>query len=112
MPPHQYVDGHKLLPDEVPVAAMLEYVIAHHPESYRAYFRASKRATRYLEIGDGWRYWMAWFGAPFPHRSRLDACEPPRRVDEGAKPIPLEEWGASKPWWPRDSGLARGAAEK
>lgn len=112
MPPHQYVDGHKLRPDEVPVAAMLAYVIAHHPESYRAYFRAYKRPTRYLEAGAGWRYWVAWFGASFPHRQRLDACEPPRRVDEGAKPIPLEEWGASKPWWPQGSGYGKWKKER
>ena len=112
MPPHQYVDGRKLGPEEVPVAEMLAFVIRHHPESYRAYFRAAPRSTRYLEVGDDWRYWLAWFGAPFPHRQRLDAAEPPRRVDEGAKPIPLEEWGASEWWWPRDSGYGKWKKEQ
>ena len=103
MPPHQYVDGHTLRPDEIPVARMLEFVIDHHPESYLAYFRGYQQHNRYLEIGDGWRYWRVWLGASCPHRQRLDASETPRRLDEGARPIPPEEWGAEH-WWPQGSG--------
>ena len=33
MPPHQYVDGHKLHPHEEPIARMVEFVIANHPDS-------------------------------------------------------------------------------
>src|SRR5215213_9239315 len=105
MPPHQYVDGHHLGPEEAPVARMLEFIIAKHPESYTAYFRGYQSATRYLEIGDGWRYWRVWIGgASFPHRQRLDAAEPPRRVDEGAKKIPPERYGAQHPYWPSGYG--------
>jgi len=111
MPPHQYVDGHKLRPEEVPVARMLEFVIAYHPESYLAYFRGYQQHNRYLEIGDGWRYWRASFGTSCPHRQRLDACEPPWRLDEGARPIPPEEWGA-EPSWPQGSGYGEWKKER
>lgn len=103
IPPHQYVDGHNLDPDEVPVARMLEFVIDNHPLSYLAYFRGLQQYNRYLEIGDGWRYWVAFLGASCPHRQRLEASEPPRRLDQGAIAIPPEEWGA-EPWWPSGSG--------
>ena len=111
IPPHQYVDGHKLRPEEVPVARMLEFVINNHPESYLAYFRGYQQYNRYLEIGDGWRYWVVFFGASLPHRQRLDASEPPRRLDEGATPIPPEEWGAN-PWWPQGSGWGKWRKEQ
>ncbi|MBD0330653.1 MAG: hypothetical protein ICV64_11195 [Thermoleophilia bacterium] len=105
MPPHQYVDGYKLTRDELPMARMLESVIDHHPESYLAYFRGYQQYNRYLEIGDGWRYWRAFFGGrSFPHRQRLDASERPRRVDECARPIPPDVWGAKYPFWPQGSG--------
>lgn len=104
MPPHQYVDCHKLSPDDVPLARMLLFIIAEHPESYRAYFRGYQTPTRYLETGDGWRYWQAWIGCSSPHRQRIDASELVRRVDQGAKPIPPEEWGAKYPYWPSGYG--------
>lgn len=104
MPAHQYIVVNGLGPGEKEVARMLAFVIDNHRESYLAYFRGYRFATRYLETGDGLRYWESrlrrvWF----LNRCRLDSCEPPRRLDEGAKPIPPEEWGARYPYWPQGS---------
>jgi len=101
MPAHQYVVVESAVLDDCRV---LEFVIDHHPEAYSAYFRGYQRPWRYLEVG-GLRYWRSRLnGRWFVNRCRLDSCEPPRRVDQGARPIPPEEWGA-KPWWPQGFGL-------
>ena len=103
MPPHQYVVVNNLSPGEQDVCRMLEFVIDNHSESYLAYFRGYMTPTRYLEV-DGLRYWRSRTRVWFVNRARLDSVEPPRRVDEGAKPIPPEQWGAKYPYWPQGSG--------
>jgi hypothetical protein len=105
MPPHQYVVVEDLGDDELAACRMLELLIDDHPESFLAYFRGYRTPFRYLEIGDGHRYWRSRIRATsFVNRCRLDSSESPRRVDEGAEPIPRGEWGAKYPYWPRGSG--------
>jgi hypothetical protein len=59
---------------------------------------------RYLEVGER-RYWPTAIRAKrFLNRCWLDSVEPPRRVDQGARPIPPDEWGASEPYWPQGFG--------
>lgn len=109
MPPHEYV-----LEDwcDPVVYRRLEFLIRNHGESFDAYFRAYRRPNRYLEVG-AWRYWpTATESERFLNRCRLDAVEPPRRVDEGARPISLEEWGAELPYWPRGSGYGEWKREE
>ena len=100
MPAHQYVVVERTVLEDCRV---LEFIIDHHPETYAAYFRGYQHPTRYLEVG--WlRYWRTRLNkTSFVNRARLDSCEPPRRVDQGARPIPPEEW-AAKPWFPQGSG--------
>jgi len=100
MPAHQYVVVQRTVLED---CRILEFIIDHHPETYGAYFRGYQHPTCYLEV-DELRYWMSRLNEKlFVNRSRLDSCEPPRRVDQGARPIPREEWRA-KPWFPQGSG--------
>lgn len=92
MPPHQYVVLGKCDDTDWDVLA---FAIAKHPEGYRAYFRGYQSPMRYWELGDGYRYWpSAIRGVQMLNRCTLDSVEPPRRVDQGAKPICWQEWGA------------------
>jgi hypothetical protein len=100
MPPHQYVVVGELEGAALEACRTLECLIDTHPGAYLAYFRGYQHPTRYLEAG-GLRYWRSRLrGRWFLNRARLDSCESPRRVDQGAKPIAPEEWGANPPWWP------------
>lgn len=65
----------------------LEAMIRLHPDSYRAYFRGYPYPNRYWEAPDGLRYWRGRFEID---RATPDSVEPPRRVDQGAKPI--KDW--------------------
>lgn len=101
MPPHEYVLESWCDPVSF---HRVRFIIRNHPESFDAYFRAYQRPMRYLEVGDR-RYSPTAIGEKrFLNRCWIDSVEPPRRVDEGGEPIPLEEWGAEKPYWPRGSG--------
>jgi hypothetical protein len=103
MPRHAYV-AQLWKNTNLEVWDAIALLVAHHPQSYDGYFRAITRPIRYLETGER-RYWETIHGGGrFLNRCTLDSVEPPRRVDQGAEPIPLREWGASLPWWPRDSG--------
>jgi hypothetical protein len=104
MPPHQYVLVGGLPNAQLEACHMLEFIVDRHPEAYLAYFRGYQHPTRYLEFG-GFRYWRSRQpDRSFLNRARLDSCEPPRRVSDGARPIPPEQWGAKYPWWPQGSG--------
>jgi hypothetical protein len=103
--PHQYV-----VLGRCPVVSwdVLNSMIAQSPDSYLAYFRGYQRPTRYWDNReDGHRYWRtssrgSWGGVTHMlNRARLDSTEPPRRVDEGARPI--RPWIG--PWAPNGSGL-------
>lgn len=92
----------------------LDAMVRSSPESYLAYFRGYQSPNRYWEGPDGLRYWRTRFEL---NRCTLDSVEPPRRVDDGAKPI--REWvgpphapnraglyarDAEGKWWPRFEG--------
>ena len=95
MPRHCYVVLVGLTAEETRAARVLEFVIEKHPAAYDAYFRLYQWASRYLEPGDGFRYWRSRIGErPFVNRALPEDSEPVRRVDEGAKPIPRDQWHA------------------
>jgi hypothetical protein len=101
MPPHEYIVLGKCNYADWDV---LYFACTKHPASYRAYFRGYQSPMRYWEAGDGYRYWFtAPRGVSMLNRCTLDSVEPPRRVDQGAKPIKPEDWGAP-PWLPQGSG--------
>jgi hypothetical protein len=95
--PHQYVVQSRC-PSEL--WAVLACFIAKHPDGYEAYFRGYQRPMHYIEL-DQFRYWRTasgGFGGGVTHmlnRCTFDSAEPPRRADQGAKPIP--NW-QGPPW--------------
>ena len=109
--PHQYA----VLPKS-PASAWyaLDAMIRDSPESYLAYFRGYQRPNRYWDGPDGLRYWRTRFEL---NRCTPDSVEPPRRIDQGAQPIPnwdgpphapngasLYERDANGRWSPRFGG--------
>ena len=95
-PPHQYVVQRHCPAIPWMVLAM---AIAKHPASYLAYFRGYAKPNRYLEI-DGHRYWQTSAGNAgalvlMLNRATFESAEPPRRVDQGAKPA--QNW-IGPPW--------------
>lgn len=117
--PHQYV--HKFNSphgpaDPVAYAVVEKMLGAKNPDTYTAYFRGGGSPNRYWEAPDGQRYWMTFFmiNRCWPH-----SVEPPRRVDQGAKPIawegcPLAPYGSplyeryKKGWLPTEDAIAAG----
>lgn len=96
MPAHQYV---VIGPTAQPMADVLACAIRDHPDSFRAYFRGYQKPMRYRELGDR-RYWRtSMYGTHMLNRCTLDSVEPPRRVADGAKPLPWD----GPPWAPNGS---------
>jgi hypothetical protein len=96
MPRHEYIVRGRCDDGDWDV---LYFAVQKHPGSYRAYFRGYLSPMRYWELGDGYRYWVtAIRGVVMLNRCTLDSVEPPRRVDEGAKP--RRDWDALVPYWP------------
>jgi hypothetical protein len=101
MPPHEFVVFGKCSYEDWDV---LYFVCTKHPASYLGYFRGYQNPMRYLELGDGYRYWpSAQRGVMMLNRCLLNSVEPPRRKDRGARPIKPKEWGAP-PWLPQGNG--------
>ncbi|MGH8546783.1 MAG: hypothetical protein ACREX3_24860 [Gammaproteobacteria bacterium] len=100
MPPHEFVVLGKCSYADWDV---LHFACTKHPASYRGYIRGYQSPMRYLEFGDGYRYWPTRLGVMMLNRCTLDSVEPPRRVDQGARPIKPKDWGAP-PWLPQGSG--------
>jgi hypothetical protein len=100
MPPHEFVVLGKC---DYADWDVLYFACTKHPKSYRAYFRGYRSPMQYLELGDGYRYWPTRLGVMMLNRCTLDSVEPPRRLDQGEKPIKSREWGAP-PWLPKGSG--------
>lgn len=73
-------------------------VSSRNPDTYRAYFRGYQTPNRYWAAPDGLRYWRT----RELNRCEPHSVEPPRRVDEGAKPI--KDWDGP-PWAPNSIGL-------
>lgn len=97
MPPHQYVVIR--YPPPLPVDVLLT-AIRRHPDAFDAYFRGYQRPMRYLELPDGMRYWRTVLNRTHMlNRGTLNSVEAPRRIDQGAKPIPWE----GPPWAPYGS---------
>jgi hypothetical protein len=99
-PPHQYVVLEWCDPDAWDV---LDTAIREQPDSFLAFFRGYQRPMRDWEF-EGRRYWRTSSTAygPLTHmlnRCALDSVEPPRRVDDGAEPMPWE----GPPWMPNGS---------
>lgn len=89
---------------------VLAFAIANHPESYLAYFRGYRTPNQYLELADGYRYWRtSLHGTHMLNRCTPDSCEPPRRVDQGARPE--TDW-QGPPWWPKDLPWSEGYQRK
>ena len=102
MPPHQYVVFDKCPTDAWDVLAD---TVRGHPDSYDAYFRGYPFPMHYWEF-EGHRYWRTSGKGPthMLNWCTLDSVEPPRRVDEGARPI---EW-EGPPWAPNGSSWPPG----
>lgn len=101
MPPHEFVVLGKC---DYADWDVLYFACTKHPASYRGYFRGYQSAMRYWEPGDGYRYWpSAQRGVMMLNRCTLDSVEPPRQVDQGARPIKPRDWGAP-PWLPKGNG--------
>jgi len=83
--PHQY--AHLRRSDRVDYGVVDTMLTAKNHETYRAYFRGLPTPLRYWEAPDGQRYWLTMY---MINRCLPDSVEPPRRVDEGAKPIPWD----------------------
>ena len=82
--PHQY--AHLFKSDRVAYGVVDTMLTAQNPETFRGYFRGLSSPIRYWDAPDGQRYWLTF---NMINRCRPDSVEPPRRVDEGAKP---EAW--------------------
>lgn len=99
MPIHQYI---VIGPATLPAADVLAAAIRDHRASFDAYFRGYQRPMHYLELGD-LRYWRTSIGRThFLNRCTLDSVEPPRRVADGAQPIPWQG-----PPWLLEGSLSR-----
>jgi hypothetical protein len=104
MPPHQYVAIVGLTEEQNRAAVVLEVILDNHPAAYLAYFRLYQSPMRYLEW-EGRRYFRTKLGPTwFVNRARFEDAEPPRRVDEGARPIPKSQWGAKHNWYVQGAG--------
>ena len=94
--PHQYAVLFKS-PDLA--WRVLDAMVRWNPLSYRAYFRGYSTPNRYWEAPDGLRYWRTGM---MLNRCTPESVEPPRRVDQDAKPI--RNW-EGPPWAPNGSGI-------
>jgi len=104
MPVHQYI---VIGSSTLPAADVLASAIRDHHASFDAYFRGYQRPMRYLELGD-LRYWRTSLGGThMVNRCTLDSVEPPRRVTDGAKPLPWD----GPPWAPNGSPWPPGYVE-
>jgi hypothetical protein len=75
----------------------IEAMVRLSPAGYQAYFRGYSRPMRYWDAPDGNRYWMTgWGGGRMVNRT-ADDQDPPRRVDEGARPAVHSD---GPPWTP------------
>lgn len=88
LPPHQYVVEAKLQTKEESEAfESLRDSCAHHPNRWKAFFRAYKTKGSYLEIGD-YRYWYSQIGAArMMNRSDRESELENIRVGEGERAV-------------------------
>jgi len=105
MPPHEYVVEAKLLSQEEREAfESLRDSCAHHPNHWKAFFRAYKTKNSYLGIGD-YRYWYSQIGAAkMMNRSRQNSELDNIRAGEGESAV--KNWSGCAYAWKREYGLA------
>lgn len=105
MPPHQYVVEAKLQSQEEREAfESLRDSCAHHPNRWKAFFRAYKTKGSYLEIGD-YRYWYSQIGAArMMNRSDRESELDNIRGGEGERAV--KNWFGCAYAWRREYGLA------
>ena len=100
VPAHQYVIQGRCPADAWDTLAAM---ISQHPDGYDAYFRGYPWPMHYWEF-EGRRYWRtsARRTTHMLNRCSFDSVEPPRRVDEGAKPIVWDgpPWAPNGTPWP------------
>ena len=101
--PHQYVVKQRSPAQRF---AILEAAIAQHPAGYDGYFRGYRSPNHYWDAPDGRRYWQTAARQRQGLTIMLNRCdqtfEPPRRVDQGAKPA--KKWDGP-PWAPSGNGI-------
>ena len=104
MPPHQYVVEAKLQSQEEREAfELLRDSCAHHPNRWKAFFRAYKTKGSYLEIGD-FRYWYSQIGAArMMNRSDRESELENIRGGEGERSV--KNWCGCAYAWRREYGL-------
>jgi hypothetical protein len=105
MPPHQYVVEAKLQSQEEREAfKSLRDASAHHPNRWKAFFRAYKTKGSYLEIGD-YRYWYSQIG-PARMMNRSDRESELENIRGGEGERAVKNWCGCAYAWRREYGLA------
>ena len=104
MPPHQYVVESKLeTEDERKAFEALRDSCAHHPKSWKAFFRAYKSKNRYMEIGEH-RYWYSQIGAArMMNRSYRESEVENIRGGQGDRAV--KNWSGCAYAWRREYGV-------
>ena len=104
MPPHQYVVESKLQTGEEREAfEALRDSCAHHPNRWKAFFRAYKTKNSYIEIGE-YRYWYSQIGAArMMNRSyRENEVE---NIRGGVGDRAVKNWSGCTYAWKREYGV-------
>jgi hypothetical protein len=103
MPAHQYVVESKLQAVEREAFAALRDACAHHPDRWKAFFRAYKTKNSYMEIGE-YRYWYSQIGAArMMNRSYRESEVENIRGDEGDRAV--KNWSGCPYAWKREYGV-------
>jgi hypothetical protein len=104
MPPHEYVVEGKLRDDEArETFEALRHASAHHPSSWKAFFRAYRSKNRYLVIGDH-RYWYTQIRAA----RMMNRCDRESELENtrgGPGDRAITKWSGCAYAWKREYGL-------
>lgn len=104
MPPHEYVVEKNLgAEEELRAFAALSDACAHHPQRWKAFFRAYKAKNSYIEIGE-YRYWYSQIGgARMMNRSYRELEIENIRGGEGDRAV--KNWSGCTYAWRREYGV-------
>lgn len=104
MPPHEYVVEKNLgTEEELRAFTALSDACAHHPERWKAFFRAYKAKNSYIEIGE-YRYWYSQIGgARMMNRSYREHEIENIRGGEGDRAV--KNWTGCTYAWRREYGV-------
>jgi hypothetical protein len=105
MPPHQYVvDKYLKTEEERQAFAALCDSCSHHPDRWKAFFRAYKAKNSYMDIGE-YRYWYSQVGAArMMNRSYRESDVENIRGEIGDRAV--KNWSGCTYAWRREYGLA------